>query len=189
MTGSVRTNAGTYTDLVFYTDVTGNYKNASKVVTDFISKATATLTVTGYNVTYDGTAHQATGTAIGVKGEVLSGLNVSSTSHTNVGTGTYSDTVTFTDVTGNYKNATKVVTSFISKATVTLTVTGYAVRFDGVAHTATATATGVGGVVLSGVNVSSTTHTNIGTYTDTVTFTDVTGNYKNASKLVKNFIT
>jgi hypothetical protein len=41
---------------------------------------------------------------------------------------------------------------------------------------------------LSGVNVSGTTHTVLGTYTDTVTFTDVTGNYKPASKLVKNFI-
>ena len=64
----------------------------------------------------------------------------------------------------------------------------YAVRFDGAAHTATAIATGVGGVVLTGVNVSGTSHTTAGTYIDTVTFTDAAGNYKTATKLIKDFI-
>jgi hypothetical protein len=40
----------------------------------------------------------------------------------------------------------------------------------------------------AGLNLSGTTHTNSGTYIDTVTFTDASGNYKTASKLVKNFI-
>ena len=182
VTGTLRTHAGTYTDAVTYTDVTGNYKNGTKFVKDFIAKANVTLTVTAFNVVYDGNVHQAQGTATGVKGESLSGV----TGSLRTNAGTYTDLVFYTDTTGNYRNVGKFVTDFISKATVTLTVTGYAVRFDGAAHTATAT--GVGGVVLSGVNVSATTHTAIGTYTDTVTFTDVTGNYKPASKLVKNFI-
>jgi hypothetical protein len=190
VSGTTHTNVGTgvYTDTVTFTDTTGNYKNATKFVKDYISKATVTLTVTGYNVVYNGAAHTATATATGVLGESLSGVDVSGTTHTNVGTGVYTDTVTYTDATGNYKNATKFVKDYISKATVTLSVTGYAVHFDGAAHTATGTATGVLGESLSGVDVSGTTHTAAGTYTDTVTFTDVTGNYKSASKLVKNFI-
>jgi hypothetical protein len=81
------------------------------------------------------------------------------------------------------------VKNYFSKANITFTVTGYAVHFDRLAHTATATATGVNGEDLSaGVNLSGTTHTNVGTYTDTVTYTDQTGNYLNATKLVKNFI-
>src|SRR5262249_42222331 len=101
----------------------------------------------------------------------------------------YTDTVTFTDAAGNYKSATKFVKDYITQATASITVTGYVVTYDGVAHQATGTATGVNGENLSaGLNLSSTSHTNVGTYTDTVTFTDATGNYKSASKLVKNFI-
>ena len=182
------TNAGLYRDIVTFTDVTGNYLNASKAVRNDIAKANATIVVTGYNVVYNGLAHTATGTATGVLGESLSGLGLSGTTHTNVGTGVYADSVIFTDVTGNYNNATKLVTDRISKANITFTVTGYAVRFDGAAHQATATATGVLGESLSGIDLSGTTHTTVGAYVDTVTFTDVTGNYKNATKLVKNFI-
>jgi hypothetical protein len=100
----------------------------------------------------------------------------------------YTDTVTFTDVTGNYKNTIKNVKSTINKANAVITVTGYSVTFDGLAHTATGTATGVLGESLAGLNMSSTTHTNVGTYLDTVTFTDVTGNYKNTVKNVSSRI-
>jgi hypothetical protein len=186
VTGTLRTNAGTYVDTVTFTDQTGNYRNATKFVKDYIAKAAATLTVTGYLVTYDGTAHEAIGAATGVLGESLSGLDLSGTTHTNAGT--YTDTVIFTDTTGNYKDATKFVKDYIAKATATLTVTGYAVRFDGAAHTAIGTATGVLGESLSGLDLSGTSHIDAGAYIDTVTYTDGTGNYKNASKLVKNFI-
>ena len=192
LSGTTHSNVGPgiYHDTVTFTDTTGNYRNTTKFVKDYVSRATATITVTGYAVKYDGTAHTATATAIGVNGEDLSaGLNLSGTTHTNVGPGIYHDTVTFTDATGNYRNATKFVKDYISRATATITVTGYAVHFDGAAHTATGTATGVGGVDLSaGLNLSGTTHTNSGTYIDTVTFTDAAGNYKNATKFVKNFI-
>ena len=67
------------------------------------SKADAVCTVTPYDVTYDGSAHTATGTATGVNGEPLSGLDLSGTTHTNAGF--YKDDPwTFTDVTGNYNN-------------------------------------------------------------------------------------
>jgi hypothetical protein len=182
------TNAGVYIDTVRFTDVTGNYKNTIKNVKSTINQANAVIALTGYYGTYDGAAHQATGTATGVNGEDLSaGLDLSVTSHTNAGV--YIDAVTFTDVTGNYKDTIKNVKSTINKANAVITVTGYSVRFDGLAHTATGTATGVLGEDLStGLDLSSTTHTNAGTYLDVVTFTDVTGNYKNTVKNVSSRI-
>ena len=51
-----------------FTDATGNYNNASASVAIVITKADATVTVTGYTGVYDGAAHGATGTATGVGG-------------------------------------------------------------------------------------------------------------------------
>ncbi len=174
----------------------GNYSLASvNTTTADIAKATVTITGNGLNGsgyfgTYDGAAHAATATVRGVGGVVL-GQVTSSTTHTNVGV--YSDTVTYTDATGNYNNASRTVKSYITKAAVTLTGgglngSGYYGAYDGAAHAATATVRGVGGVVLGQVT-SSTTHTNAGVYSDTVTYTDGTGNYKNASKVVKSYVT
>src|SRR5439155_2761617 len=169
-------------------DPAGNYNNASGTVNDSISKANAaTIVVTPYSVTYDGVAHTATGTATGLGGLNLSaGLNLSGTSHTNAGT--YNgDTCTFTDPAGNYNNASVTVNDSISKANAsTIVVTPYSVTYDGVAHTATGTATGLGGLNLSaGLNLSGTSHTNAGTYNgDTWTFTDPAGNYNSASGTV-----
>jgi hypothetical protein len=191
--GTTHTNAGTYSDTVTYTDATGNYNNASKVVKSYILKASVTLTGSGLNGsgyfgTYDGTTHAATATVTGVGGVVL-GQVTSGTTHTNAGT--YSDTVTFLGDT-NYKAASKVVKSYILKASVTITGdglngSGYFGTYDGAAHAATATVKGVGGAVLVQL-VSGTTHSNAGTYSDTLTYTDSTGNYKNASKTVTSSI-
>jgi YDG domain/Bacterial Ig-like domain (group 3) len=185
---TAHTNAGVYIDTVTFTDVTGNYKDTLKNVKSTINKANAVISLTGYVGTYDGFAHQATGTATGVLGEDLSaGLDLSVTAHTNAGV--YIDTVVFTDVTGNYKDTLKNVKSTIHQANAVITLTGYDVLFDGLAHTATGTATGVLGEDLSaGLDLSSTTHTNVGTYLDTVTFTDATGNYKFTVKNVSNRI-
>ena len=62
--------------------------------------------------------------------------------------------------------------------------------YDGNPHTATATATGVGGVNLAGeLILSGTTHTDVGTYTgDSWTFTDPTGDYNNASNTITDVI-
>ena len=76
-----------------------------------IGKASATITVTPYSLTYDGRPHTATGTAKGVNGQSLAGLDLSGTTHTSAGN--YNDTWTFTDVTGNYNNATGAVTDLI----------------------------------------------------------------------------
>src|SRR5437870_2985590 len=74
-----------HSDTITFTDVTGNYNDTSRTVTDEIKKADATLVVSGYAVTYDGNAHSASGTATGVKGESLLGLDFSGTTHTNAG--------------------------------------------------------------------------------------------------------
>ncbi len=186
-------DAGIYSDTLTYTDQTGNYQNASRVVKSYILKATVTITGdglngSGYFGTYDAVAHAATATVTGVSGAVLGQL-VSSMTHRDVGI--YSDTVMYTDGTGNYNNASRVVKSYILKATVTITGddlngSGYYGTYDGQAHAATATVTGVGGVVL-GQLVSSTTHTDIGIYSDTVTFLG-DANYKVTTKVLKSYI-
>ena len=167
-------------------DPAGNYGDASGSVAITINKAAATVVVTPYAVTYDGNAHTATGTATGVSGEALAGLNLSGTTHT--AAGTYADSWTFTDATGNYSNAGATVSDSIARAKATVVVTPYSVVYDGSAHTATGSATGVKGESLAGLSLAGTTHTNAGTYTDTWTFTDVTGNYNNASATVTDQI-
>jgi YbbR domain-containing protein len=184
LSGTTHTDAGTYTDTWTFTNA--NYNDAGDSVTDKISKADATITVTPYDVTYDGDEHTATGSATGVNDEALTGLDLSGTTHTDAGT--YTDTWTFTDVTGNYNDAGDSVTDKISKADATITVTPYDVTYDMNAHTATGSATGVKDETLSGLDLSGTTHTGAGTYTDTWTFTDVTGNYNNDTGTVTDKI-
>src|SRR5207249_3290538 len=193
LSGTTHTNAGTYNgDVWTFADPAGNYNDASGAVNDSIAKANAAIVVvTPYSVTYDGLAHSATGTATGLAGADLSaGLNLSGSTHTHAGT--YNgDVWTFTEASGNYNNASGTVNDSISKANAaTIVVTPYSVTYDGLAHTATGTATGLGGVNLSaGLNLSGTTHTNAGTYNgDTWTFTDPAGNYNNASGTVNDSI-
>src|SRR6202007_671928 len=107
------------------------------------------------------------------------------------GTPTAAGTSTFTITAHNGygKDATQTFSLIVQKAYATITVTPYNVTSDGNAHTATGTATGVGGVDLSSeLSLSGTTHTNAGTYTDTWTFTDTTGNYNNTSGTVSDEI-
>ena len=94
-------NAGTATATAAYAD-SANHLGSSDSATFVIDKANAIVLVTGYTGNYDGAAHGATGSATGVLGETLSGLDLGA-SFTNVPGGTA--TWTFTDTTGNYNNA------------------------------------------------------------------------------------
>jgi len=161
-----------------------NYEPASGTATLTINKATATVTVTGYSVTYDGTEHTAEGTAEGVDGEELVGLDLSGTAETDAGS--YTGTWTFTDVTGNYNDASGTVASSIAKADAVIVVTGYSVTYDGTEHTATGTATGVNGEDLAGLDLSGTTQTNAGSYTGAWSFSDP--NYNDQSGSVSSSI-
>jgi hypothetical protein len=98
-------------------------------LTDVINQATAMINVTAYNVTYDGTAHTASGTATGAGGVVLpsSDLNLTGTTHT--AAGTYAnDGWTFTDPNGNYASTSGTITDVIRQATAMISVTAYNVR-------------------------------------------------------------
>ncbi|HEX8582740.1 MAG TPA: DUF5011 domain-containing protein, partial [Acidimicrobiales bacterium] len=147
VTGAVNTLAvGDYA--VSY-NVSDNAGNAADTVTRTVHvvKADPTVNVSGYSVTYDGSAHTATGAATGVFGEPLAGLDLGGTTHT--GAGTYDDAWTFTDTTGNYNDAAGTVSDSIAKAPTTTTVTCGAGPFtyDGAAHTpCTASAAGPGGL-------------------------------------------
>jgi hypothetical protein len=180
---TTHTNAGTYASDTWSFTGTANYNNiANTTIIDKIGKANATFTVSPYDVMYDGNPHTATYTTItGVNGETGAtvGAITLNTTHTNAGM--YSDTWSFTGAV-NYNNiASTPVTDKIAKINATIVVTPYNVPFDGAAHTATGSAKGLSGVVLAGLNLTGTTHTNVGTYSDTWTFTDVTGNYNNAT--------
>src|SRR5207253_2572596 len=142
-----------------------NYNDiSSTTITDSIAKANAVITITPYSVTYDGNAHTATGTATGVGGVNLSGgLTLSGTTHTNAGT--YNGDAWSFAGGPNYNVASGAVTNSIAKANAVITITPYSVTYDGNAHTATGTATGVGGIDLSAnLTLSGTTHTNAGSY-------------------------
>ena len=156
-----------------------NHSGSAGIGSFLISKADATIVVSGYSGVYDGAAHGATGTATGVLSEALAGLSLGA-SFTDVPGGTAS--WTFTDVSGNYNDASGTAAIVISKADATIVVTPYAVPFDGSAHTATGTATGVGGANLGAqLTLSGTTHTNAGTYaTDAWSFAGG-ANYNDAS--------
>ncbi len=187
LNGTTHTNAGAYLTDAWSFAGNGNYNAASATVKDQIDKANASITVKEYTLTYDGNPHTATGSATGVGGaaDILEGLDLSGTTRTAAADTT--DTWTFTDVTGNYNNASGTVHDSIAKAKATIKVTGYSVIYDGASHTATATATGVKGETLTGFNLIGTTHTTAGIYaTDTWSFTNA--NYVDDSGAVSDSI-
>jgi hypothetical protein len=175
------TNAGNYTLVIGLPDG----EQASQSFT--IARTNPTIVLTAYAVTYDGQVHTATGTVTGAGGQTLSGLVLGGTAHTNAGDYP-SDAWTFTDTTGNYYNASGTVHDSIARANATIVLTAYAVAYDGQAHTATGSATGALGESLAGLNLSATSHTSAGSYTDSWTFTDQTGNYNNATGTVSDSI-
>ena len=158
----------TYTNvpggLVHWTfDGNSNYNSASGDATVTISKAEAVITVTPYNVAYDGAAHTATFTAVGVETipADLSGLmDVSLTTHTDAGT--YStDSWSFAG-NGNYNASGATITDVISKTDATISVIGFTGVYDGNAHGATGTATGISAEDLSSLlHVATTTYINV----------------------------
>jgi hypothetical protein len=167
-----------------------NYTFAYVAGTVTVNQASATINVTPYSVTYNGNQHTATDTDTGVGGVSLSStdFNLSGTTHTTAGTYS-SDSWSFTDPAGNYKSANGTVIDTIGQATATITVTPYSVTYDGNPHTATGTATGVGGVSLSSTdfNLTGTTHITAGIYSaDPWSFSDP--NYKSASGAVGDTI-
>jgi hypothetical protein len=140
-------NAGTHTLSVQFTpNDTTNYNSVSKTVSLTVNKADATIDVNGYTGTYDGNAHGATGTAEGVDGADLSNLLNLGASFTNAPGGTANWTF---DGNTNYNSDSGTAAIVINKADATIDVNGYTGTYDGNAHGATGTATGVGGADLN----------------------------------------
>ena len=156
--------------------------------TGSITAATATISVTPYSVTYDGNAHTATGTATGVGGESLSGLNLSGTTHTNAGTYT-GDAWTFTDTTGNYNTPAARSTTASPRPMPRCRHALQRHLRRQLPHSHRHGDRGGRREPERTWILSGTTHTNAGTYNgDTWTFTDTTGNYNNASGTVNDSI-
>ena len=174
-------NANTYASGVsakFAGDATFLANGATNTLT--VNKADAAIAVTSYNVPFDGNSHTATGTATGVNGESLSGLDLGGTQHTNAAN--YSgDHWTFTDVTGNYNNASGTVDDLISQISSTTKVAVGNAIYDANPHGGTASVTGTGGlnqsltVTYNGRNATvygptNTPPTNAGDYTASASY-------------------
>ena len=140
LTGTTHTAAGSYSTDVWSFAGNANYSGASGTVADAIGRANATIVVNGYTGVYDAATHGASGTAKGVLGETLAGLSLGTT-FTNAPGGTAN--WTFTDATGNYNNASGTAAIVINKADATIVVDGFTGVYNGVAHGATGSATGV----------------------------------------------
>jgi len=110
-------------------------------------KENALIVVAGYTGTYDGAAHGATGTATGVNGEDLTGLLSLGQSFTDAPGGTANWTFA-----GNasYNPAEGTAAITINRADAVIAVAGFTGTYDGAAHGATGTATGVNGENLNG---------------------------------------
>jgi hypothetical protein len=154
-----------------------NYKLASGTAPITISQADATINVQGYTGIYDGNAHGATATAIGVKSEDLSSLLHLGATFTDVPGGNASWTF---DGNTNYKPASGTAPIAISQADATISVQGYTGVYDGNAHGATGTASGVKAEDLSSLLHLGATFTDVPGGTANWTF-DGNTNYKPAS--------
>src|SRR5206468_3853600 len=119
-----------------------NYAPASGDATITITQATATVSVNGYTGVYDGHPHGATGSAHGVNGEDLTSLLNLGGSFTDVPGGTAH--WSFAGNT-NYASAAGDAAIVISQAAATIHVNGFNGVYDGNAHGATGSATGVSG--------------------------------------------
>src|SRR4029077_2835992 len=126
-----------------------NYNVTSTNGTLIIGKATATVVVASYDLTYDGQPHTGTVVSItGVNGEIgatVGTVDVSNTIHTNAGT--YAADYWFFTGTANYNDiGNQTITDHIGKATATVMVALYDLTYDGQPHTATVVSiTGVNG--------------------------------------------
>jgi hypothetical protein len=182
-------NAGQYSIAAVYNAGAGfnGSNNAAQSPTPklTLSPASPTCTITGYSGPYTGTAHGVSGSCVGVQGETLTG-SLTGDSFTNVPGGTAN--WSFNPDSDNYNTKTGTASVTITAVDPTCTITGYTVPHDGLAHTATGSCVGVLGETLAGLDLSGTTHTAIGVYADSWSYTDVTGNYNDDSGSVTDKI-
>jgi hypothetical protein len=169
-----------------FTDVTGNYKDASGTAEIVINKAEASCSVIGFTGVYDGNPYGATGTCSGIGGENPGSLDLGET-FKDVPGGTAHWNLTGNS---NYNNLSGDASIVIIRAEAVCLVTPYVVEYDRKSHTATGICTGVLGEELTGLDLTGTAHTALGSYPgDPWTFSNATGNYNDVSGSVKDEIT
>jgi Putative Ig domain/PKD domain len=203
------TNAGTYTVVAAFTSTDSNYAAGPTdcaPVTFTISPATPEVTASDAGGPENGSSYPASATATGVGGATVSGsfaftYYVGSTASGNGSSpapssaGTYTVVADFASTNPNYVTGptdSAPVTFTIGQATPTVTATDAGGTYDGNPFVASGTATGVGGVTVSGSFAftyyvggsasgqgSSTAPTNAGTYAVVAAFTSSNSNYVN----------
>src|SRR5213075_314616 len=145
-----------------------NYAATSGTVHDHLAQASAVITVTPYSLTYDGLAHTATGSASGIEAtpvDLTSLLHLTGTTHTDAGDYLV-DAWTF-DGNTNYSATNGTVHDHLAQASAIITVTPYSLTYDGLAHTATGSASGIEATpvdLTSLLHLTGTTHTDAGDY-------------------------
>jgi hypothetical protein len=197
ITGNTATIVGAGTTTLDITlQPTSNYFGAIKTVPFVVNKASSTISMTGavsfvYNNQHQGPDGSTVTGSTGPVTYSYSGAGTTSygpSATKPVDAGTYSATATVA-ADDNYNSATSAPYNFtILKADPTISVTPYSVTYDGTPNTSAGTAVGISSENLAGLDLSNTTHTSAGTYSDNWTFTDVTGNYNDASGTVNNTI-
>jgi IPT/TIG domain/Dockerin type I domain len=189
--------AGTYTVTAHTPGDANNNAGDSSATALTINKFNTLMAAFGGTVTYTGTPHAGSGQALGGAGEslpvTLSYQGISGTTYgpsatppTNVGV--YLVTAhTVGDANNNAEDSLPNALR-INKATATIVVNAYCAHFDGSAHTATGTATGVQSEALTGLVLTGTTHTAAGTYLGDAWSFSGAPNYSDASGTVDDSI-
>jgi hypothetical protein len=142
-----------------------------------INAVAPTLTLSCLEVPYDGTAHSCTGSATGLGGVTVSGTWIFNPAAETTAA-SYPVTGTFTSTNADYTGGTASGTLKIDALAPTLTLTCTEVHYDGTAHSCTGSATGLGGVTVSGTWIfNPASETAVGSYPVTGTFTSTNADY------------
>jgi len=162
----------------------GNYNAAADVLQSFtIAKAAATITLSNLTHTYDGTPKSATATT---NPAGLSGVSITYDGSATAPSNASSYAVIASLANDNYEAPNATGTLVINKATPTVTITGGLGTFvyNGLARTATASITGVGGANLGAATITynggSAPPVNVGSYDVVASFAG-NSNYNPAS--------
>jgi hypothetical protein len=188
--------AGTYTVTAHTAGDANNNAGDSSATALTINKFNTLMAAFGGTFTYSGNPRAGSGQALGGAGEHLpitlsyqgiSGTTFGPTATPPTNVGVYLVTAhTVGDANNNAEDSLPNALR-INKATATIVVTAYCVNFDGSAHTAAGTATGVLSEALTGLVLTGTTHTAAGTFAgDAWSFTNA--NYSDASGTVDDSI-
>lgn len=120
--------------------------STASAATQDVAQASATISVSGFSGAYNGQLHGASGSASGIHGQDLSSYLSFGSSFTNAPGGSAHWTFAGHP---NYSNESGDVPITITPATATIVVNGFTGVYDGLAHRATGSASGVGGEDLS----------------------------------------